>query len=95
MHWSDRVDLDEHSWELYGEYLLSSFEVCRRARVTYRMLYSWATSGLVIPAVDSDGSGTVRRWWPYQVGEVIEIRELKREQRRLDDLVKRRRRTDG
>lgn len=90
MYQTNWTNLDEQSRELYGSELLSTYEVCRRARVTYRMLYSWATHGLVVPAVDSQGSGTVRRWWPYQVGEVVEIRELKREQKRLDGLVKRR-----
>lgn len=72
----------------FGE-LISTHELCRRAGVTYRMLDMWANMGFVVPVVHAQGSGTARGWRGYQVGEVVEIRELKCEQARLAGLVKR------
>lgn len=94
-HWSQssRIKYLE-GYEKNGT-LISTPELCRRARVTYRMLNSWVALGVVTPAVESRGSGTVQRWFQYQVGEVIEIRELKREQRRLGDLIEKRRRSNA
>lgn len=73
----------------YAEGLISTYELCARAGVTYRRLDLWERAGLLTPLVRADGSGTARRWGEYQIGEVVEIRELKREQERLSDLVQR------
>lgn len=91
-HWSQSSRIEYLEGQEHLGTLISTPELCRRAKVTYRMLNMWVVLGLVKPAVESRGSGTVRRWFQYQVGEVIEIRELKREQKCLDDLVNRRRR---
>lgn len=73
---------------------ISTSEMCRRAKVTYRMLDYWVHAGLVTPVVRAEGSGNQRRWHRYQVGEVVEIRAIKDEQRRLGRLIESKRRNE-
>jgi len=81
MHWTQEPE---------SENLISTHEMCRRAKVTYRMLDYWVAIGFVAPAVQAEGSGTTRLWFRYQIGEVAEIRAIKDEQRRLDRLMRKR-----
>ena len=85
-HWEHDVCAEQ-----YGE-LISTMDVCRRARVTFRMLDTWVRIGMVVPSISGQGSGTQRKFREFQVGEVCEIREIKREYRRLGDLISRKRR---
>ena len=56
--------------------LISSKEICERAGITYRTLDNWVTKGYATPAIDSDGSGTSRRWYEWQVGELFYLRRV-------------------
>ena len=54
--------------------LLTSSEICRRARISYRQLDNWVWNGYITPHIEADGSGT-RRWWlEWQVGELAYLR---------------------
>lgn len=53
--------------------LLSSIEVCRRARITYRQLDYWVRTGVVEPTVDARGSGTQRRFTPAVAEHVVTL----------------------
>ena len=50
--------------------LISSDELCRRAKVTYRQLDSWTRRGYITPHIGARGYGYPRKWWEWQVGEV-------------------------
>lgn len=56
--------------------LITSTELCRRAGVSYRKIDTWTRDGLIVPHVDSSGSGTQRQWGEWQVGEVVELQEI-------------------
>lgn len=51
---------------LADEGLLSSYDVCMRAGISYRMLDYWARSGIVVPALPARTSGTPRGWTDEQ-----------------------------
>ncbi len=54
--------------------LISTNEMARRANISYRMLDHWVRENLVVPAIAAQGSGTSRRWYSWQIGQVIEER---------------------
>ena len=54
--------------------LISSTEMIERAGITTRMLDEWVRRGHVTPAIQAHGSGTQRRWFSWQIGEVMEER---------------------
>lgn len=65
--------------------LISTLEMARRSGVSLRRLDLWVHKGYLTPAVTSSGTGRPRRWYEWQVGEVIEVREAHRPFDRLTE----------
>lgn len=54
----------------------STHEIAEKAGITYRQLDYLVKQGRVRPEIqDCDGSGTQRRWAPWQVGEIVQLTE--------------------
>ena len=55
----------------YPGAMLSSYEVCRLAGITYRQLDYWCRTRRVVPAIEARGSGSARRFTKRQVQEIL------------------------
>lgn len=55
-------------WRSLG--LLTSRQLAERAGVTYRQVDYWCREGYIVPAIESDGSGTRRLWGREHVPQV-------------------------
>jgi hypothetical protein len=60
---------------------LSSSEMAKSANITMRQLDYWTKRGYVTPNKYPEGSGNAREWARYQIGEVVEQRELRKADR--------------
>ncbi len=54
--------------------LLSSYEVCRQAGITYRQLDYWYRTGILTPARQGHGSGNAHRW---SEADLVRVRVIK------------------
>ncbi len=63
-----------HQAEDYPD-LMSSRQVCRAAKITYRMLDYWVRADMVSPVIASVGSGSARLFDPSVVDQIVEMRQ--------------------
>lgn len=72
-----KSDSDYVTWQDTGDYpdLMTSAQVCRAARLTYRRLDYWVRVGMVTPVIASAGSGSARLFDPSVVEEILDMKQ--------------------